>query len=228
MYCHNCGTELPDEAKFCTNCGTPVSNSMQQLEEDYQDGTLRITRQSVFMARAIKTKVYVDSVFMDSVGDGQTIFIPLEPGSHVVELKTPGNGGTSRNFNLKSGQEIALQFKLTMAVKGYHDIVGMYDVVTREQFQNSDAPSRNNSQIMYPNQSNNGRTCPKCGGQMNIQAVSESRKTGCGTVILYILLTITVLGLLIVIPLMLRKKTETVTYAICQRCGYKTVLSRKR
>lgn len=64
--------------------------------------------------------------------------------------------------------------------------------------------------------------CPKCKSEnVQIQTVSESRKTGCLTILLYILLACTILGLLIVIPLLLRRKTETVTYAVCQDCGHK-------
>ena len=67
-----------------------------------------------------------------------------------------------------------------------------------------------------------GKPCPKCGKHnIQYQTVTESRKTGCGTIILYIILACTVLGLLIVVPLMLRKKTETVTYAVCQNCGHR-------
>lgn len=67
-----------------------------------------------------------------------------------------------------------------------------------------------------------GKPCPKCGKHsIQYQTVTESRKTGCGTIILYILLACTILGLFIVIPLMLRKKTETVTYAVCQNCGHR-------
>lgn len=62
--------------------------------------------------------------------------------------------------------------------------------------------------------------CPKCKStNISYQTVSESKKTSCLTVLLYIVLACTVLGLLIVIPLLLRKKTETVTYAVCQDCG---------
>lgn len=65
-------------------------------------------------------------------------------------------------------------------------------------------------------------TCPKCGGtNITYQTVSEGRKTGCLTIFLYILLACTLLGLLIVIPILLRKKTETVTYAVCQDCGHR-------
>lgn len=64
--------------------------------------------------------------------------------------------------------------------------------------------------------------CPKCRCKnVQIQTVTESNSAGCLTVCLYILLACTVLGLLIVIPLLLRKKTKTVTYAVCQNCGHK-------
>lgn len=64
--------------------------------------------------------------------------------------------------------------------------------------------------------------CPKCGSQnVQVQALEERKKTGWLTVLLYIILACTVLGLLIVIPLLLRKKTKTTTYAVCQNCGHR-------
>lgn len=64
--------------------------------------------------------------------------------------------------------------------------------------------------------------CPKCKSEnVQIQTVSEYRKTGCLTILLYIILACTILGLLILIPLLLRRKTETVTYAVCQNCGHR-------
>ncbi|MCR5523899.1 MAG: zinc-ribbon domain-containing protein [Clostridia bacterium] len=62
--------------------------------------------------------------------------------------------------------------------------------------------------------------CPKCSGQMVVQAVSEQKKTGCLTTLLYILLACTGIGLLIVIFVLLRKKAKTESYAVCQKCGY--------
>jgi len=65
-------------------------------------------------------------------------------------------------------------------------------------------------------------TCPKCGSNdIAISTYQESRGAGCLTVIFYILLAITILGLLIVIPLMLRNKNKTVTACICKNCGHK-------
>lgn len=68
--------------------------------------------------------------------------------------------------------------------------------------------------------------CPQCGGVMNVQVINEEQGAGCGTMLLYAILALTVVGILIVIPLAMRKK-ETIarSYAVCQNCGYKTLLS---
>lgn len=29
MYCNQCGTELPDDSKFCSNCGAKVADALQ-------------------------------------------------------------------------------------------------------------------------------------------------------------------------------------------------------
>lgn len=64
--------------------------------------------------------------------------------------------------------------------------------------------------------------CKKCGSEyVSIQTVSETRKTGCLTYLWYFFLAISVIGWLVLIPLLLRKKTESTTYAVCQNCGNK-------
>ena len=66
------------------------------------------------------------------------------------------------------------------------------------------------------------RPCPKCNGRnVQFQTVEESKKTGCFKVFLYIFLAITILGWLILIPILARKRTRTVTYGICQSCGHR-------
>lgn len=30
MFCKNCGSKMPDHAKFCSNCGAGLSDSMQE------------------------------------------------------------------------------------------------------------------------------------------------------------------------------------------------------
>lgn len=65
-------------------------------------------------------------------------------------------------------------------------------------------------------------TCPKCGNQMQIQAVSEVKRRGFFTVLLYlILLLIPVIGWIILISLLRGQKSKMKTLAVCQTCGYK-------
>jgi predicted Zn-ribbon and HTH transcriptional regulator len=64
--------------------------------------------------------------------------------------------------------------------------------------------------------------CPKCQSEnVNVQAVAEIKKRGCLTTLIYIVLACTIVGLIIVIPLIRGQKSKTKTYAICQNCGYK-------
>jgi len=65
--------------------------------------------------------------------------------------------------------------------------------------------------------------CPKCGNNdIAISTYQETKPRGCLTIVLYLLLALTLLGLLIVIPLLLRgKQSETVTTCICKKCGNK-------
>ncbi len=68
----------------------------------------------------------------------------------------------------------------------------------------------------------NARMCPKChNDNIQYQTVNEQKKTGCLMVLLYIILAISCIGWLILIPLLVRKKDQTVTYAVCQSCGYR-------
>jgi uncharacterized OB-fold protein len=65
-------------------------------------------------------------------------------------------------------------------------------------------------------------TCPKCGGEMQMQAVAETNKRGCLTVLIYIiLLFIPIIGWIALFMLLRGRKSKTVTYAVCQSCGYK-------
>ncbi|MBE6985945.1 MAG: zinc ribbon domain-containing protein [Ruminococcaceae bacterium] len=76
--------------------------------------------------------------------------------------------------------------------------------------------------VYVPVQPQNIRFCPRCNSHnLQYQTVTEDAGAGCFTVLLYILLAITILGLFIVIPLAMRKSTNTVTYEICQSCGHR-------
>ena len=65
--------------------------------------------------------------------------------------------------------------------------------------------------------------CPKCGsGRVQVQAVSELRKRGCLSVLFYvILLCIPVIGWIALFMLLRGRKSKTVSYAVCQDCGWR-------
>lgn len=64
-------------------------------------------------------------------------------------------------------------------------------------------------------------TCPKCGSEMQAQAVSELKKRGCLMVLLYIvLLCIPIIGWIALIMLLRGRKSKTTTHMVCPKCGY--------
>lgn len=225
MYCHNCGAKIPDGSKFCSECGVAIAPPDHQYQS--QTGTLCVMRQSALGSSAVNTKIYVDGELKTTLKNGDSKSFLLDVGTHDIEMYTPMNGRRVQQVTIKPDTETVLHFKLSSFEQGSHGIVGLYDSST-----SAAQPTRSEPIVVQVNSqpSNNlrqGKVCPRCGGVMSVQTVSESRKAGCGTVLLYILLFITILGWLILIPLLLRKKTETVTYAVCQSCGYQKVISRR-
>lgn len=67
-----------------------------------------------------------------------------------------------------------------------------------------------------------GLVCPKCGSRnVTAQVVEKQKKRGCFASIMWILLAICTGGLLLLIPLLTRKGSKTLTFAVCQNCGHK-------
>ena len=64
--------------------------------------------------------------------------------------------------------------------------------------------------------------CPKCGSEnVNVQAVAEQKGRGCFGAIMWILLACCTFGIILLIPLLTRKRIKAKKYAICQSCGNK-------
>lgn len=68
--------------------------------------------------------------------------------------------------------------------------------------------------------------CPRCGGKMLPQTVSEMKKRNILTILLWIFLTLCSAGIIPLIAIIRGRKSKTRTYMVCQRCGYR-VDSRK-
>lgn len=64
--------------------------------------------------------------------------------------------------------------------------------------------------------------CPKCGSdRVTVQTVSEQKGRSCLGALMWVFFAICTCGLILIIPLLTRKKSKTKTYAICQNCGHK-------
>lgn len=62
--------------------------------------------------------------------------------------------------------------------------------------------------------------CKKCGSNnVTTQTVAEQKKRGCFSVCMWILLALCTCGLVLLIPLLSKKGSKTVTYAVCNNCG---------
>ncbi len=46
-FCKHCGNQLPDDAAFCSNCGTPVDNAQQTGQQDVQQNAQQTGQQNV-------------------------------------------------------------------------------------------------------------------------------------------------------------------------------------
>lgn len=236
VYCHNCGEELKDNAKFCHNCGQRIDNFTSDYTDEYESSSeyeeeivpmsasIRFTRTKSGGGAAVPIKIYIDGMLVGKVGYGRDTVISVEPGSHSLRLELNAGTKGGQDTIYVSPDEPSGYYVFRIAGLDCHTEV--VDTNLRRGAAQVPLRQAKRGYVEPRQQQNSGRTCPKCGGLMTIQAVTESRKSGCGTILLYVLLALTIFGLLIVIPLTLRKKTETVTYAVCQRCGHKIVISR--
>ncbi len=218
--CPECGREISDKASACPHCGCP-------LEREPETATFILNRESKAYFCAVKYEVYLDYQFWSIMKNGDRLSETLICGDHHLKLVDKNNFNKvvyDDDFYLPE-EGLVLSFSAAMKIamnQRPYSAKSSSSEATRSTPAARVAPVV--SKPTAQTNASNGRTCPRCGGPMAIQTISESRKSGCGTILLYVLLALTIFGLLIVIPLMLRKKTETVTYAVCQQCGYKRKL----
>lgn len=64
--------------------------------------------------------------------------------------------------------------------------------------------------------------CPHCrSDKVGVQVVERQKKRGCFAATMWILLAICTCGLILLVPLLTRKGSKTVTYAVCHNCGHR-------
>lgn len=88
MYCSQCGAQLPDGTKFCSECGKPLNN--ETLAVSGGSANYSIYRESSGAAMAVPVQIFVDGQQYSSVGYGRTQNIILPYGQHVLRLCIQG------------------------------------------------------------------------------------------------------------------------------------------
>ena len=90
MYCNNCGAELPEGTKFCSNCGSSVSASSDVVCVPERHNFM-LVRQSATIGAATAVSVEIDGRFIDKINNGKTLNTILTTGEHVITLTAGGN-----------------------------------------------------------------------------------------------------------------------------------------
>lgn len=114
MYCHNCGAQIPDSAKFCTECGERVERVVNRSISPYNNnplgGTLTVSRNSYGWNDGVPVEVWIDDTYGNSVREGETITIDLSAGEYCVTLKQQGREISSRLVEIHDGANEMITF----------------------------------------------------------------------------------------------------------------------
>ena len=224
MYCSNCGAKLADGAKFCHECGkavlTPADNTAEKTTETESDGKKAQTdKASIIVKRLSNTETRSQScfIYLDNSNnpamlnnDSEYSFSVL-PGTHTVTIKHNGMTIKKEQVFVSAGETNNILFTLEGENKS------SYPSTVKQ------APLKNETNV-------NTIRCPQCGGDVSFQTVTESSGLGCGSFIGIVLVALLscilsyILGIFVFVIgliLVLKGSNETVTYAVCQKCGHR-------
>lgn len=81
MFCSQCGSEMPNGAKFCTKCGSAVSSGSND-NIHVKRHTLTIIRQNQWFAINPDMEIIVDGMERHMLANGSTLRLELSPGRH--------------------------------------------------------------------------------------------------------------------------------------------------
>ena len=85
MFCNKCGTELVPGAAFCLKCGQPVAPTAEGVSA--HAFVVTFIRESQWFAVNPGVKIVVDDQNEYRIDNGQTLRIPMTPGTHNVVFK---------------------------------------------------------------------------------------------------------------------------------------------
>lgn len=105
-FCMECGTKLPDEAKYCFMCGKPlpgVAPSKHITIEKPQKGAVRVQRGYSFESEYFDCTVSVDSGQPKKLTASGQVILEAEAGTHTIYVKTFGKPSGSFTVYFPSG-----------------------------------------------------------------------------------------------------------------------------
>ena len=110
MFCNQCGSEIQPGASFCSKCGHPVETVAREDGPKTQSRVFTVTfiRESQWFAINPGVKIIVDDRDEYRIGNGQTLRVPMAPGTHNIVFKC---GIRNKIIDLTVRQDLELHLK---------------------------------------------------------------------------------------------------------------------
>ena len=107
MYCNQCGTQLPDNASFCLNCGKAIKTNKEQIPKSAPNSKKRLPKRTIVIiaiaALAICALIAIVAFAITSTADEQkTIAVPT---IERLEKKANSIGNGKITFTVQEDKE---------------------------------------------------------------------------------------------------------------------------
>lgn len=107
MYCNQCGTQLPEDASFCLNCGKAIKASKDQAPKSARNNKKRLSKRTIVViaiaALAVCALIAIAALAITSTADEQkTIAVPT---IERVEKKVNSIGDGKITFAVQEDEE---------------------------------------------------------------------------------------------------------------------------
>lgn len=127
MYCHNCGAQIPDGAKFCTECGTQAVSVQPKTIEPIQPPqlcSLTVARDASTWFGTIDAQVLIDGKDAGYVRSGSQFTVGVESGNHTIEFIVKGqHAGITSIFIPDSNATSICRFVMASSVTPHVNII---------------------------------------------------------------------------------------------------------
>ena len=237
-FCSQCGAKLPDGARFCPFCGAKATEAATEIatetttepsvsEPEY--GVIVFARQpSEYLAGAASV-IFIDKIHITDIYASVGAKVKVIPGRHTVDISIDVFH-TMCEVDVEPGKEVYISHYLDPGVnKKQSQIIVSYEIDnSTTSYTSFDATEDDVIQEKPSKETPSERKCPVCGGPVNFQTVTETGNMGCGMILFVVLISLfliwiaPILGIIVAvigIIAVTRSSNETVTYAVCQKCG---------